>query len=109
MIPGCILTIPGLIGFGYAITRGVNVYLVSFLYGVAGCGLILSTIALSSYAIDSFRDTSTEIFVMAIVFKNFFFYGFSNFINNWMASAGPTTVLTILAGISVGLVKHPDL
>jgi hypothetical protein len=106
MLVGFIFTIPGMIGFGYALKNGESVYLVCFLYGMTGFGLLIAAVAGSSYAMDAFRDSATEIFIMAMVFKDFFFYGASSFINTWMASAGPTTVLNILAGISVGLVIH---
>lgn len=105
MIPATIFTIAGLVGFGYAIEAGVSVYLVSFIWGTMLFGITISAISTSSYALDAFRDNATEIFIMAMVFKNFFFYGLSNFINNWVASATPHVVFDIMGGISAALVS----
>jgi len=116
MIPATIFTIAGLVGFGYAAAAGVSVYLLSFVWGTMLFGITVSAISTSAYALDAFRDNATEIFIMAMVFKNFFFYGLSNFINNWVASSGPTTVFNIMGGISAALVfplsflpPHPPL
>jgi hypothetical protein len=96
--------IPGLIGFGYAVASYKSIYLVAFLWGMILFGMIVASICLSSYAIDSYRENATEIFIMAIVFKNFFFYGASSFINNWVAESGPVDVFNILGGITAALV-----
>src|SRR5271156_395306 len=99
MIISATCMIAGLIGFGHAVAAYESVYLVAFIWGLALFGVILSTMCLSSYAIDSYRDNATEIFVMAIVFKNFFFYGATTFINNWVTDTGPANVFNILGGI----------
>lgn len=39
-----------------------------------------------------------------IVFKNFLFYGFSNFVNEWTVAKGPATVFYTFGGIALGLV-----
>lgn len=103
MIPATVFTVAGLVGFGYCAANGVSVYLLSFVWGMMLFGITISAISTSSYALDAFRDNATEIFIMAMVFKNFFFYGLSNFINNWVASSGPETVFNIMGGISGAL------
>src|SRR5271170_2266851 len=102
-----IFAVAGLVGFGHAVAAFESVYLVAFLWGMLIFGIITCTICLSSYAIDAYRENATEIFIMAIVFKNFFFYGASTFINNWVADSGPVTVFNILGGITAALVMSP--
>jgi hypothetical protein len=70
-------------------------------------GITIAAIATSSYALDAYRDHANEIFIMAMVFKNFFFYGLSNFINNWFAADGPTQAFNVMGGISAALVRYP--
>jgi hypothetical protein len=105
MIPATVFTLAGLFGFGYAVTAGDSVYLIAFIWGTMLMGITIAAIATSSYALDAFRDNSTEIFIMAMVFKNFFFYGLSNFINNWIASSGAIVVFDVMGGISAALVR----
>ena len=104
MIPATFCTIAGLVGFGYSVTNGVSIYLLAFVWGVMLFGITIAAIATSSYALDAFRDNATEIFIMAMVFKNFFFYGLSNFINNWVATSGPIQTFNVMGGISAALV-----
>lgn len=104
MIPGSIFTIAGLIGFGYCAGDTVSVYLLAFVWGLTLFGITIAAISTSSYALDAFRDNANEIFIMAMMFKNFFFYGLSNFVNNWFAQSGPEEVFNVMGGITAGLV-----
>lgn len=104
MLPGSVCTVAGLVGFGYAVVRGESIYLVSFIWGVMLFGITIAAISTSAYALDAFRDNATEIFIMAMVFKNFFFYGLSNFINNWVATSGAVQTFNVMGGISAALV-----
>lgn len=104
MTPATIFTVAGLIGFGYAVTNSVSIYLLSFIWGIVLFGITIAAISTTSYALDAFRDNATEIFIMAMMFKNFFFYGLSNFINNWVANQGPEQVFNVMGGISAALV-----
>ena len=99
-----VTNVAGLFGFGYAVANSQSIYLVAFIWGMILFGMMIASICLSSYAIDSYRENATEIFIMAIVFKNFFFYGASSFINNWVADSGVVDVFNILGGITAGLV-----
>jgi hypothetical protein len=105
MVPATIFTVAGLISFGYAVQNAVSVYLIAFIWGMTLFGITIAAIATSSYALDAFRDHANEIFIMAMVFKNFFFYGLSNFINNWFAADGPTEAFNVMGGISAALVS----
>jgi hypothetical protein len=105
MLPATAFTVAGLIGFGYAVQNAVSVYLLSFVWGVMLFGITISAISTSAYALDAFRDNATEIFILSMMFKNFFFYGLSNFINNWVADSGPIKAFNVMGGISAALVR----
>jgi hypothetical protein len=40
---------------------------------------------------------------MNMLFKNFLFYGLSNFANPWVADAGPTQIMYVFGGTSLAL------
>ena len=75
MTVGLATTVSGLIGFGYAIQDQRSIYLICFLWGWLLFGLTIAATVTTGYALDAFREHSTEIFIMNMVFKNFFFYG----------------------------------
>lgn len=75
VIVGGVIAIAGLVGWGFAIQSFQTVYLVSFTWGVVLFGMSWLATFSTQWALDSFRQHSTEIFVMNMVFKNFFFYG----------------------------------
>ena len=107
MIPATIFAVAGLVGFGYAVEQHQSVYLIAFIWGISLCGISIVSIATSSYALDAYRGHATEIFIMAMVFKNFFFYGLSNFINDWVADQGTEQAFNVMGGISAVLVWNP--
>jgi hypothetical protein len=109
MIPGSIFTVAGLIGFGACAADTVSVYLLAFVWGLTLFGITIAAISTSSYALDAYRENANEIFIMAMMFKNFFFYGLSNFINNWFAASGPKQVFNVMGGISAALVPSISL
>jgi hypothetical protein len=73
----------------------------------------------SQWALDSFRNNSTELFVMNMVslcvrslgayaddeqvFKNFFFYGLTNYVIKWWTNQGIVNLCGTMAGITVFL------
>src|SRR5271170_488930 len=105
MIPGTITLVASMFGLGYGIAAGESVYPLSFLWGLQMFGIALITISTSAYALDAFRENANEIFIMAMVFKTFFFYGMANFTNSWLASAGPVQVFNVLGGVTVAAVS----
>lgn len=70
------------------------------IHGIALFGILVGAIASSAYILDAFRDLSNEVFIMMMVFKNFFFYGMSYYVNNWLSSGGPRQMFSCFAGIS---------
>lgn len=72
---GCVCTVAGLISWGYVVKDFGSIYLVCFLWGLMLFGMTLLATFATQWALDAYRPLSTEIFVMNMVFKNFFYYG----------------------------------
>jgi len=53
--------------------------------------------------LDAYRSLSMEIFVAAMTFKNFMFFGFAYFINAWIADYGPRKMFIVCGTVNVGL------
>ncbi|TVY25643.1 Protein HOL1, partial [Lachnellula hyalina] len=102
MVAG-LLTGGGLCAWGYMIEHAVNMYACAAVHGIVLFGVIGVTISSSAYALDAYRDMSNEIFIAGMVFKNFLFYGFSYFVNDWTAAVGPSEVFYVFGGVAFGL------
>ncbi|GAB7349175.1 hypothetical protein MBLNU459_g8110t1 [Dothideomycetes sp. NU459] len=94
----------GLMGFGALAQEHKSYYATATLHGIALFGIVPISIGTQGYALDAYRDMSSEIFVAGIVFKNFLFYGFTNFVNEWTLSAGPATVFYTFGGVAFALI-----
>ncbi|EUC42180.1 hypothetical protein COCMIDRAFT_39725 [Bipolaris oryzae ATCC 44560] len=103
MIPSVTIVI-GLCLFGHYAEKGSSFYLTAFFHGMDLFGIVIACISASSYVLDAFRDISSEVFIINMVFKNFLFYGFSYFVNNWAAADGPAEVFYVFGGIAGGMV-----
>ncbi|KAF1835749.1 MFS general substrate transporter [Decorospora gaudefroyi] len=103
MIPS-LFTILGLALFGKFAEEGRSFYLTAFFHGMDLFGIVAAAIAASTYVLDSFRDISSEVFIMNMVFKNFLFYGFSYFVNDWTARDGPAQVFYVFAGVAGAMI-----
>jgi hypothetical protein len=104
---GAVVFASGMIGYGWGINAGLNVYGCNVLNGMMlGGGMICST-SVIVYALDAYRDSSNEIFIMNMFFKNFIYYGLSYFVNNWAASDGAGSVFSVFGGTGFGLVIPP--
>jgi len=103
MAPAAVACGLGMFLFGYTLSIGASAELCSFLQGVMMFGVLIGIFSTLSYGLDSFRNQSNEIFVMNMLFKNFMFYGLSNFANNWVAAAGPTQIMYVFGGTSLFL------
>lgn len=53
---------------------------------------------------DAFPEIALEVFVWSSFSKNLLFYGFSNFINNWVDSSGAQPVFYTLGGVSATMI-----
>jgi hypothetical protein len=103
MIPSVTIMI-GLCLFGYFAEQGASFYLTAFFHGMDLFGIVCAAIAASSYVLDAFRDISGEVFIMNMVFKNFLFYAFSYFVNDWTASDGPAIVFYVFGAVAAVMV-----
>jgi hypothetical protein len=74
-----------------------------FMWGLTLCGIAFIVGPCSAYAIDAFRGMSNEIFVANVMFKDFLFFGYSYFVNDWVASAGTAGPFYIFGAVSAGL------
>ncbi|KAJ4211750.1 hypothetical protein FSOLCH5_006495 [Fusarium solani] len=100
---GAIFTIGGLAGFGHAIGAGQSIYGIATLWGVTLFGMAIFASVTSGYALDAMPAHSVEIFIFNVTFKNFFFYGVTDFIVPWYMKSGAAKLFDIIAGISAGL------
>lgn len=103
MIPA-VFTGMGLMLFGYLCQNYASYYATATVHGLTLFGIVAATIGTSGYALDAYREMSSEVFVAGIIFKNFLFYGFSYFVNDWTATAGPAHVFYVFGGVAFALI-----
>lgn len=100
---GALLSGGGLIGWGSMLENEIGVYACATVHGVVLFGVTCAAISTAAYGLDSYRDMSNEIFIAAMVFKNFLFYGFSYFVNNWTAVKGTGEVFGVFGGVALAM------
>jgi len=101
VIPTLIATGIGYFGFGLGIAAGHGYIVASMFWGFAIFGVVSAITTGGTYLVDGYRDISEEAFVVGISFKNFMFYGFSLFLNNWLTKAGPKSMFVVIGIVSV--------
>lgn len=69
MLPAGIACGIGMFLFGYTLSIGADAILCAFLQGVMMVGVLIGIFSTLSYGLDSFRNQSSEIFVMNMLFK----------------------------------------
>lgn len=94
----------GMFGYGHFTEIGESAYVCALFQGIMMSGVLLGTISSVSYALDAYRESSNELFIMNMLFKNFMFYGISYVANDWVVRSGPMEVMSVCGGTSVGLV-----
>ena len=72
----------GLFLYGHMIEDGKGYYVASALHGIYGFSVNTAGAVMNSYVVDAFREESTEMLVIAMVFKNFFFFSLSYWVSN---------------------------
>jgi len=110
LIPMAVALVISMIGvmiYGHLLQEQANAELCSFLHGISVFGLLVGTISACEYALDAYRDASNEIFVAAMAFKNFMFYGLTWYINVWIGKNGPQQVFLVLGG-TTGFAVDPN-
>jgi MFS family permease len=100
VVLGSLLTGVGLMAFGYLAQHQMSYYATATVHGIALFGIICATVGTSAYALDAYRSMSNEVFIMGMVYKNFLFYGFSYFVNDWTARSGPAEVFYVFGGVA---------
>lgn len=104
IIPVFLAGIPGLIAYGYSTTTpGLSWIIPSILYALFTFAVILSATATYSYLLDANREISVEMMVAVLLFKNFFAFGCTFYLPNWIASWGPRKVFLTLGCIQTCL------
>ncbi|OMP86559.1 Protein HOL1 [Diplodia seriata] len=99
----------GLVLFGHLAQVRASYYATAAAHGVDVFGILCVAVAAGAYGIDAYRDMSSEVFIVGMVFKNFVFYGFSYFVNGWTARAGPARVFYVMGGVGFALVLSTPL
>jgi hypothetical protein len=94
----------GYFGFGNFYEAGIgSFYLGSVMYALIACALTFQMICVNTYCVDAYRAISTEIFIASMTYKNFFFYGLSLFVNNWVAESGLAPLSNVSGATTVGV------
>jgi hypothetical protein len=82
-------------GYGHFTQIGASAYVCALFQGIMMAGVLLGTISSVSYALDAYRESSNELFIMNMLFKNFMFYGISYVANDWVVKSGPMEVMAV--------------
>lgn len=93
----------GLMLFGHLVSTGASYYACSAVHGLMLFGVMFVCISTSNYALDAYRGMAGEIFIASMAVKNIILYGFSYFVNNWTASAGPRHVFYVWGAVAFAL------
>ncbi|TPX14727.1 uncharacterized protein E0L32_005122 [Thyridium curvatum] len=93
----------GLFAFGALAKSQGDIIVIDFTWGLTLFGIAFIGAPCSAYAIDAYHELSNEIFIISIMFKNFLFYAYSYFVNNWVGDSGPAIPFYTFGGISFGL------
>jgi len=72
----------GMFGYGHFTQVGAAATTCAVFQGIMMTGVLIGTISPVAYALDAYRDSSNEIFIMNMLFKNFLFYGMSYVAND---------------------------
>jgi hypothetical protein len=83
----------GLFLFGKVAAEHGSYYATAALHGLLMSGIMATVVSTSSYILDAYREMGSEIFIIGMVLKNFLFFAFSYFINDWLARAGIKEVI----------------
>lgn len=99
VIPVAIISLPGIYAFGAAAEAHTHWIVPSICYGLLTFGVVMSCTATFSYVLDAHRDISVEMMVSLLLLKNFWAFGSTFFVNDWVVAQGPKKVFFIIGGI----------
>lgn len=93
--------------FGYASQQAKALELhwivPSFCFGLLTFGVVMSCTATFSYILDAHRDVALEMMVGLLVLKNFWAWGSTYFISDWLTAEGPKNMFFVIGGIQLGI------
>lgn len=84
VIPVAIFGLPGLYAYGYVADAHMHWIVPSVLYGFLTFAVVMSCTATYTYILDAHRDISVEMLVSMLLLKNFFAFGSTYFIIDWV-------------------------
>lgn len=84
VIPVAMFGLPGLYAYGYVAEAHMHWIVPSILYGFLTFGVVMSCTATYTYILDAHRDISVEMLVSMLLLKNFFAFGSTYFIIDWV-------------------------
>ncbi|KPI43978.1 putative MFS-type transporter [Cyphellophora attinorum] len=73
------------------------------MFGLVYVSVQFAAVSAGAYVVDAFRDISVDIFIIAMTIKNFLFFGFTYFLNDWYARWGPARMFNTIGGIQLAL------
>ncbi|OQV05082.1 hypothetical protein CLAIMM_09875 [Cladophialophora immunda] len=103
MIPSTILSVLGYFLFGGMIEEGKPAAGMAAIWALVLAALQFLAVAIGNYMVDAYRKISVEVFIISMVVKNFLFFGFSFFLNDWVAAWGPRKFFNAIGGIQLAL------
>lgn len=104
-IPVFFTGVPALLAYGYATSSNPPLHWIvpSILYGLLTFAVVVSCITTYSYVLDAHREVSVEMMVAVLLLKNFFAWGSTYYLPNWLADVGAVRVFLTMGGIQAGI------
>jgi hypothetical protein len=104
LIPVLLVGIPGIFGFGYYASRdGVKWVAASCLQGLIGFSAVLAGSVSYGYILDCYRSQSIEVSVAILLLRNFFWFGSSYFLPQWLGETKTWKVFDIIGSLQLGI------
>jgi hypothetical protein len=98
-----LVTVDGFVVWDYTAQNGYSIFLSSFNLGLLMFGIGNVLISSMNYLIDGYRGMANEAVLAYMATKNIFSFGYSSFINDWVARDGLYKVCWIQAAVAVGI------
>jgi MFS family permease len=89
--------------FGNLIEAAKPPVVAAVTWGLALVGFSFCSTAMGTYMVDGYNAISIEVFIIGMIVKNFLFFGFTFFINDWIAEWGPARMFNCIGGIQLGI------
>lgn len=100
VIPVAMFGLPGLYAYGHVAEAHLHWIVPSILYGFLTFAVVMSCTATFSYILDAHRDISVEMLVSMLLLKNFFAFGSTYFLINWV-DTDVRSILSLLYQVGV--------